>query len=1029
MSNQKEIDQSRIIAAPGPRRSAIPRGRATKGGSGRRIVEGTTSPDSMPRILRKVEREAANALFVDESVPRNIGRYSVLRKLGEGAMGAVFACYDERLERKVAVKILKVDAMGDQNVASARLVREGQALARLSHPNVVTVHEVGLTDNEVYVAMEFVRGVRLDIWAREQHTWQETLEVFIQAGRGLAAAHKAGVVHRDFKPQNVIVNEENLVKVLDFGLARTSGEKVPEQWLEHSGTEHARADLGTELLRPLTVTGALVGTPAYMSPEQYCGDPVTAASDQFSFCVALYQCLYGLLPFTTSSYTALRNEIMSGQVAPAPLRSPVPTWVYRCLTKGMNTFADERYGSMNELLAVLDRRRMSRRALLATSFAAATLTGIASFFVATQTTETAVEICPDASSELTGIWDDTRRQQVRTAIETSSSPQAAVVTASVLPHLDTYTDAWRSMRNEACLTHAEGRQADGLFDLRMACLDQRLAGLTTLTELLAQPQSNDLTTLAQAAFSLPALDPCADASALLEDVSPPDDPDLRQQVQNHRENLSRALVLHAAGKTDAGLKLVNQALDDHTAMAYLPLAAEVELNRGYMLLNTDPTAAAQSLQQSILHATRADHDKVAAQASSRLAFVHTIKLAKPEQAQADLPLVQALNERFSDDVDLYAEYLNNTGYIQTQLGDRSKAVDLLEQAHALRQKHGRTKTPLALMTLMNLSITMYTDGRFEEAIARAQATIRSATELFGPQAYQVVFSRQLLAASHLQLGRPRKVIEILKPHMSDMEGNTRAMALLVLAESELANNNPSQARDYLNAALPSFPPSSVMPDNTLHLLLRVAALTGDEPLMQSYYDQAQQRLTTYPSPDDYRAPMLRLSYGRALTTLGRPLDALPPLEHLRESLPDDFNTIKPEVLPLLSLSLGIAYRRAGNLDAAQTNLTRAVDECDDHRPLLRAEALHNLGLVALARQQYDTAVEILTNAQALYSATAEHDFLPLAHTRFALARALTPPGTPPTPQALKLAQMALDAFHSHATPHNLEVQAWLANHR
>lgn len=1030
MSSRNNHDQSRIIAGPGSPRSVKHRQRVGKTGSHRRIAEGITSPDSIRRNLRKVvESGAANDFVADEALPRHIGRYSVLSKLGEGAMGAVFACYDERLERKVAVKVLKVDAMDDRHIASARLVREGQALARLSHPNVVTVHEVGLTDNEVYVAMEFVRGVRLDDWARAEHTWRETLEVFIQAGRGLAAAHKAGIVHRDFKPQNVIVSEENLVKVLDFGLARTSGEKLPEQLLAHSGADYSQADLHAELLRPLTMTGALVGTPAYMSPEQYCGDPVTATSDQFSFCVALYQCLYGRLPFTTSSYTALRNEIMSGHIAPAPLRSPVPTWVYRCLTKGMNTFADERYGSMDELVAILDRRRMSRKALLAASFAAATVTGVASFFVAAQTTDPAVEICPDPSFELAGVWDDKRRQQVQNAIEATSSGQADVILTSIIPHLDTYADAWKRMRNEACMTHAEGRQADGLFDLRMACLDQRLAGLNTLTQLLVNPESDNLTDLAQASFSLPPLDRCADAPALLEEVSPPDDPHLRRQVQGHRENLSRALVLHAAGKTQAGLDFVNEALDDQAAIAYLPLAAEVELNRGYMLMDTDPAAAAQSLQQSMLHATRVDHDKVAAQASSRLAFVHAIRLNKPEQAKAELPLVRALNERFADDVDLYAEYLNNIGYIHTVLSDRSKAVLLLEQAHALRQKHGRAKTSLALMTLMNLSITMYTEGRFEEAIARAQSTIRTAEELLGSQAYQVFFSRQLIAISHLRLGRPRKAIKILEPHISAMEGPTRGMALLVLAECELANNNPTQAHLHLKAARENFFPRSADYDHCLRLLTETAALLGDELLLESYSNQAHQRFKTYPNPDEHLASVLRLSYGRALTTLGHPLDALVLLERLRTTIPDDLIANQPKVAPLLSLSLGIAYRQAGNLEAAQTEFDRALDECGDHRPILRAEALHNLGLIALTRQQTDSAIDYFTQAQSLYTATAEPDFLPLAHTHFALARALTRPGKTPPADALELAQMALDAFHAHATPHTRDVEAWLANPR
>ncbi|MGB1015394.1 MAG: serine/threonine-protein kinase, partial [Nannocystaceae bacterium] len=460
--------------------------------------ESVTSPDPVLRSIR-----------YSSAAPIHIGRYSVLQMLGQGGMGAVYACYDERLDRKVAVKVLRVGAASDRAVASARLVREGQALARLSHPNVVTVHEVGSTGEEVYVAMEFVKGMSLDVWATHKHSWQETLDVLIQAGRGLAAAHKAGIIHRDFKPQNVIVSEDGHVKVLDFGLARASGERVRKEWLG-SGMSDSQVDLRGDFMRPLTVTGSLVGTPAYMSPEQYCGDPVTAASDQFSFCASLYQCLFGELPFTTSSYEGLRNDIMAGRVAPLPLRSPVPSWVYRSLCRGMQAFPEQRFASMNELLTTLDRRRGSRRALLAAALALATFTGATGFYAA-QSTDPMIEVCPDASAELEGIWDSMRIQEVRTALAATGSPQATAIQASVLPQLDAYAEAWTQMRNEACRTHAEGRQADALFDRRMACLDQRRAGLATLGELLVHPEVDKLPNLAEAAFSLPPLDRCADA--------------------------------------------------------------------------------------------------------------------------------------------------------------------------------------------------------------------------------------------------------------------------------------------------------------------------------------------------------------------------------------------------------------------------------------------------------------------------------------------------------------------------------------
>ena len=245
-----------------------------------------------------------------------VGRYVVLAPLGAGGMGVVYAAFDPQLDRKVALKLLHSEAVSasgatqSKNDGYARLLREAQAMARLRHPNVVAVHDVGKIDERVFIAMEFVEGGTLKQWLRARpRTRQEVLAVFIQAGRGLMAAHEAGLVHRDFKPDNVLVSVKGQAQVLDFGLAKATEEG------ERPSPGESRTNLGTSTLSTnLTQVGAILGTPAYMAPEQHLGDVTDARTDQFSFCVALWSALYREAPFAGESLGELASSVCGGEL-------------------------------------------------------------------------------------------------------------------------------------------------------------------------------------------------------------------------------------------------------------------------------------------------------------------------------------------------------------------------------------------------------------------------------------------------------------------------------------------------------------------------------------------------------------------------------------------------------------------------------------------------------------------------------------------------------------------------------------------
>ncbi|MEM6991923.1 MAG: serine/threonine-protein kinase, partial [Myxococcota bacterium] len=283
----------------------------------------------------------------------------IVSSVGIGGMGVVYAAYDPELDRKVALKLLRGDVIRNRNTARTRFVREAKAMARLTQPNVITVFDAGSDDDDdVFLAMEYVQGETLGSWVRRgQRPWQEVVDKFVKAGRGLAAAHDAMIIHRDFKPDNVLLDDTGRVLVTDFGLARAvdSGD-------DESADEGAANQAGAELT--LTQTGAVLGTPAYMAPEQRLGLRPDARGDQFSFCVALYEALYGRRPFAGTSAQEIFSAIEAGELS-APLdAAKTPGRFRRILERGLKADPDERYASMHVLLAELEPSQKRRGGLL-----------------------------------------------------------------------------------------------------------------------------------------------------------------------------------------------------------------------------------------------------------------------------------------------------------------------------------------------------------------------------------------------------------------------------------------------------------------------------------------------------------------------------------------------------------------------------------------------------------------------------------------------------------------------------------------
>ena len=282
-----------------------------------------------------------------------IGRFVVTKQLGVGGMGVVYAADDPELGRQVALKVLRGAVARDSVLAARRIMREARLAARVSHPNVVAIYEVGQHGDRVFIAMELVTGSSLSAWIKERpRSPKEILAVFVDAGRGLAAAHAAGVVHRDFKPDNVLVGADGRARVTDFGLARRG-----ENEETTAADDQDRARVKRTSLSDLSNAAAILGTPAYMAPEQHSGGHTDPRTDQFSFCVALYEALHGQRPYDGKTWEELSQSVLAGRVRPPPASSRVPASLHRIVVRGLSVRPGDRFASMNELLGALGRDR------------------------------------------------------------------------------------------------------------------------------------------------------------------------------------------------------------------------------------------------------------------------------------------------------------------------------------------------------------------------------------------------------------------------------------------------------------------------------------------------------------------------------------------------------------------------------------------------------------------------------------------------------------------------------------------------
>lgn len=602
-----------------------------------------------------------------------VGRYIVLAVLGQGETGDVYAAYDPELNRKVAVKVLRspapLTAKGSRAEGRDRRLRDAQALARLSHPNVVGIFDVGTFGDTVFLAMEFIDGNSVGQWRQEgARTWREVLRVFLAAGRGLAAAHAAGLVHKDFKPESAIVGRDGKVRVMDFAVA-----------------------------------------------------PAAQASvDQFSYCVALYESLYGDHPGTVPS------------TVPATVPSTVPSWIRKILLRGLSPTPADRYPSMEQLLAALEKDPGAARRRWALYAGVAMLTILGAFALGVTATHRlrARELtCQGGGAKLAGIWepgglDSPRKQAIRAAFAATGMSYALRAFDSASQALDQYVNSWMTIYGEACeATAVRHQQSADVLDLRMSCLTSRVEDLRALTDLFLRADGPLVEKATGAAQALTPLERCSDLAILRAVVKPPDDPAVRSRVEQVRRRLGEAKALQDAGHMSEALARAQSLIGEARELGYSPLKGQVLTRVGWLSFGR-PVEAEAILAEAAFSASAGGDDELVAEAAIAQVMVVGYLEGQPERARHWINLADATLNRIGGHDILRAWLVNNQATVVYAQGRYEDALALFRQSTALKEKVLGPNAPDVATSLGNMGDPLARLGRFDEALATNQRTLQ-----------------------------------------------------------------------------------------------------------------------------------------------------------------------------------------------------------------------------------------------------------------------------------------------------------------
>jgi serine/threonine protein kinase/tetratricopeptide (TPR) repeat protein len=909
-----------------------------------------SAPDRHDLELQRAARDIEQRLFATRTRPMTLARYILLREVARGGGGIVFSAFDPELDRKVAIKLIHSGTGESAQERRNRLLREAQAMARLDHPNVIPVHDVGtysphdlriddgrradIPERGVFVVMELADGIDLRAWLREgKRSRGEVVAVFRDAAAGLVAAHRAGLVHRDFKPSNVMVGTDGRVRVLDFGLVRT---------VSGSSSDASSSSNRLEgVAKPITGHGVVVGTPAYMSPEQHRGGDVDERCDQYCFCAALYEGVYGRLPFPQRTIAELREAKETGAFERRP-DPAVPRWLDRLIAIGLAPDPAQRHASMAVIHAELGR---DHSRVLRWSAGAFVLVGAA---IAVLVVGSASDPCAELDAELEGIWDAPTRSAVEAAFLATDVPYAEQSARTVSDDLDRYAEGWLAARKQVC---EAGTRATAETGRAMLCLDRRLTRVGGLTQLFTTADAKLVEGAAAAVADLPAVEPCAEraASTHAPDAS-------REQALAVEAEIARSAALGHAVRYDEALRLARSAvelaegIDEPIVLGRaLDQLARIHSSRA------EYVEAEAAARRAVVAAERGLDSELAVACLQRLAFIVGYGRSRYEEGLQLVELAQAKLDGLGLDDQARRQLLVTRARIHERGGQHREGLADLEQALALEEASATERPTVIADILNNIGVAHDRLGDYEAALDYYERALEARRFLgeghpdvgnglgnVGIALSSVGRWREAVAALEEGLAITEAALGVDHPTAAWIESNLGSV-YLTLGRYEEAEERVRSARRARERTLGLDHPITAMASGTLSAVL-VARGRGEEALALARHEVeiAEQHAT-----NAFGLARALHNQALALAAVGRHADALS------------------------------AYARS---EALYTEAAGA-----EHPQL--ADVLGHRGESELALGDAQAATKVLERALAIGLAGKVPD-LDLASTRFALARAL-----------------------------------------
>ena len=849
-----------------------------------------------------------------------VGRYVVKRRIGRGGMGVVYAAFDPSLDRDVAVKLLTTDVHDERSRKA--LLREARVMAQVSHPHVVAVYDVGFFEEFPFVAMELVSGTTLREHLARGASFRETLQLLCEAGEGLAAIHDAGLVHRDFKPENVLIGTDGRVRVSDFGLARlaTAGEPaaVSSTSNEVDGSE-SRWSIAASASTAADGSPAafgVAGTPGYMAPEQHRANEVDARADQYAFALTLFEALEGARPFSGGNLLAKK---LAGPPVPRGKLASASRRVRAAVSRALSPDPDARFGSMRELL---DRVRPAARSRAWPIAIVAGAIALAASALLITSARREANACSSPTAYLEVGWDDAQRRGVKATFERSKLSWAGSSSERVISRLDAYASDWASARVDAC--ELGRRTRDPLSErapLRVACLDDRMRSLRALVTVLEEADDRSLDRAVDATLALDPVSECVDDEALIRRVDPPPLA-ARSEVDRLREVIARGSALTAAGRFDEAKSTLETAKADVDTASYEPLHAEYAFARAVLSQELVGQKGTEKLLREAISAAEASRsDRVGAEAWLRYARFFAWEGHDYDRADLAITVAEGAITRIGGDPRMRDDLARYRAFLAMAKGKVADAVDGLRELERAQRERLGPDAPVLVPTLEEHWRATQLLGRYDESYEAASDAARIAALIFGPQHPRLGEMLAARGAAELRTGR--------------------------LAEAKVSLE---KSLAILEAA---FGKEHTKLDFTLEDLARLASVEGR-------HDEAVRLAQRAVSIDEHAFAPGAPAVGFALAPLaevllraGRVEDALREAERAdaiwRPIMPPD-HFILADVDTLLASSGAVAGRK-GSLEMA----TRVHDYFEKHEapPERRAEAALALGVALSSSEKPD----------------------------------------------------------------------------